>query len=612
MKTESGKMPQKISDELTEHIEQLVLLGKELSAISTTEKIEKKWLEYAKNESWPASLFFRGADICVIKVGRGEDKTKWRVTTGGYTPDEPCPTQYPELLSGLLLRVQEGATYLDYMTKYAFYGAIAERAQQIQLSERVFDKQELCKDIVFHLIRFLNMWRNEAYEEEQNAEPSLIEKGWVIYFGFGRNVSRADMLSSRRCPDAIYLGPATLDNHRFLIDKKGFASIERSPGSSVRGVLWAVSPTDLRRLDLREGIKIGSYRKETVKANPMFEFFFGLKENETVEALAYISNRPEGNIPAEGYIETIIDGLLAAGFSENDISYCYSYLEKGVSGFEKIEKSETSHIKNFPSDTSLPMFAYGLFKSTQVGHTRIRRFVEKTEAQFIEGAFLMERNGVPLLGFKSQIENQAEVDHISCGGVNGEIIEFKRGKGQQAYKAISEIEPKSEYRWAEIEIGKKKANVLVGKSIFKGSHPIENTDWDMKVDDPFVEGIERVYQRLLSDRERAEDIIELQSVYMMVWSGIERLCTLRNSLKKMSDGELVHCLSKEKGVAALFSNITEQPYYFRSLSSASDFKDNTKFVPNNTMACLKYLRQVRNNVVHRGKASFIDIQLTGH
>ena len=287
------------------------------------------------------------------------------------------------------------------------------------------------------------------------------------------------------------------------------------------------------------------------------------------------------------------------GFRENDISYCYSYLEKGVSGFEQIDKAEISHIKNFPSDTSLPMFAYGLFKSTQVGHSRIRKFVEKTEAHFIEGAFLMERNGVPLLGFESQIENQSEFGHIYCAGVNGEIIEFKKGKGQQAYKAISEIEPKSEYRWVEIEIGKKKANALVGKSIFKGSNTIEETDWDMQRDDPFVEGIERVYQRLLSDRERADDIIELQSIYMMVWSGIERLCTLRNSLSQMTDRELVKILSKEKGVEKLFSNIAEQPIYFRRLTSAKNFENAVSFVPGDPIKCLKYLRQVRNNVVHR-------------
>ena len=142
-------MSKKITDKLTEHIEQLVLLGKELSSNRAVEKIAKKWLVYAKNESWPKSSFWRGADISVIKVGEGEGKTKWTVTTGGFTPDDPCPTQYPELLSGLILTVQEGATYLDYMSKYAFYGAIAERAQQIQLSKRVFDKQGFVKTLFF-------------------------------------------------------------------------------------------------------------------------------------------------------------------------------------------------------------------------------------------------------------------------------------------------------------------------------------------------------------------------------------------------------------------------------------------------------------------------------
>ena len=73
-----------------------------------------------------------------------------------------------------------------------------------------------------------------------------------------------------------------------------------------------------------------------------------------MEALVYVSNRPEGNIPAEGYIETIIDGLLAAGYGKDDISYCYSYLENDVSVSEQINEAETSNLKNFPSDASLP------------------------------------------------------------------------------------------------------------------------------------------------------------------------------------------------------------------------------------------------------------------
>ena len=61
-----------------------------------------------QSEGWPTSFFWRGADTCVIKVGKGEGKTKWKVTTGGYTPDEPCPTQYPELLSGFASKSSKG------------------------------------------------------------------------------------------------------------------------------------------------------------------------------------------------------------------------------------------------------------------------------------------------------------------------------------------------------------------------------------------------------------------------------------------------------------------------------------------------------------------------
>ena len=53
-------MPQKITDELTEHIEQLVFLGKKLSVSGAVEKIEQKWLEYAKSQELARIVFWRG------------------------------------------------------------------------------------------------------------------------------------------------------------------------------------------------------------------------------------------------------------------------------------------------------------------------------------------------------------------------------------------------------------------------------------------------------------------------------------------------------------------------------------------------------------------------
>ena len=130
------------------------------------------------------------------------------------------------------------------------------------------------------------------------------------------------MLSANRCPDAQLLGPASLENHKFIIDEAGYASVEYESGSTVFGILWAVSPADFNRLDLREGLRIGSYRKDAVTVTPLMRPFDG-----EIEVVVYISNRPEAHVPAEGYIEEIIDGMISGGVSRDQIAYLYEFLE---------------------------------------------------------------------------------------------------------------------------------------------------------------------------------------------------------------------------------------------------------------------------------------------
>ena len=59
-------------------------------------------------------------------------------------------------------------------------------------------------------------------------------------------------LMRQRCPGAQALGPARLDNWRFVITRDGYASLVRDPGVQVHGVLWRLSPRDLAALDAYE------------------------------------------------------------------------------------------------------------------------------------------------------------------------------------------------------------------------------------------------------------------------------------------------------------------------------------------------------------------------
>jgi len=59
-------------------------------------------------------------------------------------------------------------------------------------------------------------------------------------------------LMRQRCPGAQALGPARLDNWRFVITSDGYASLVSDPGVQVHGVLWRLSPRDLAALDAYE------------------------------------------------------------------------------------------------------------------------------------------------------------------------------------------------------------------------------------------------------------------------------------------------------------------------------------------------------------------------
>jgi len=72
----------------------------------------------------------------------------------------------------------------------------------------------------------------------------------TLHFAYGSNMSRK--LMQRRCPGARALGPARLDNWRFVITRDGYASLVRDPGVQVHGVLWLLSPRDLAALDAYE------------------------------------------------------------------------------------------------------------------------------------------------------------------------------------------------------------------------------------------------------------------------------------------------------------------------------------------------------------------------
>ena len=591
--------------EFSEHISDLVSLGKSLSLNENVIDLEKKGFDFSKD--FAEGYYWRGADIQVVRCSPGDTKEKFlkSVVDVGYSIDDPCPSRYPELMSALINRIAEKADYLDGGNKYAFFDEIAKHACQIELNNFDLEKQTVCREIIFNQLRLVSSWRNNVIEE--NSQPTLVDLGWKVYFGYGRNANQEAMLSSRRCPDAQFMGPATLDDFEFTIDSKGYASVKKCVGKVVFGVLWAVSPEDFKRLDLREGVRKDIYRKENLYVNSLANPFL-----EKFEVVVYISNRPRGDKPQEGYIQEIIDGLSLAGISNDQIGYLNQFVEPkaAITKVSSISKTIIEEQKFLPRDISLPFFAYGLFNSSQIGYKRIEEYVDLAEPERVQECFLVERDGVPLMGFKSQLKEAPSGFLPNYMTVSGEKISFKPGTSAQAYNAIADLEPKHIYTWATIKIQEKMFNVLGGKKIFKGSQILGNESWDMLAHDPFIGELEDMIDNLLNDDQRRYKVIELQAAYIMVWTGIERLVTFSHSFKENSEKEIVGFLCRHPQIAKIFKDQKSKPDVFRDLYITSKPDKRIVFDLNSVDKCIQYLRQIRHNVVHRGKGGFADSELT--
>ena len=69
------------------------------------------------------------------------------------------------------------------------------------------------------------------------------------YFAYGMNTNLTQM--SARCPGAVCLGPAWIDNYALVF--RHFADIEPEVDSYCDGVLWEITEDNLRALDQLEG-----------------------------------------------------------------------------------------------------------------------------------------------------------------------------------------------------------------------------------------------------------------------------------------------------------------------------------------------------------------------
>lgn len=123
-----------------------------------------------------------------------------------------------------------------------------------------------------------------------------------LYFAYGSNMSREQM--ARRCSNARPLGLGTASGFKFLINRRGVATIVPSHDKFVHGLLWELSGRDEIQLDQYEGVANGCYFKREIVTNVA---------EQKVSALAYVATDDAPGAPRSGYLERIVSAATELG-----------------------------------------------------------------------------------------------------------------------------------------------------------------------------------------------------------------------------------------------------------------------------------------------------------
>jgi gamma-glutamylcyclotransferase len=108
----------------------------------------------------------------------------------------------------------------------------------------------------------------------------------MYYFAYGTNLNKKHMIE--RCPDSKLKFSAVLPNYKLIFTgwsrqwEGGIASIKPFRGEKVRGAVYEISESDLRKLDRFEDYPVTYNRMNVI---------VWTYEGDPVETLTYIKNK---------------------------------------------------------------------------------------------------------------------------------------------------------------------------------------------------------------------------------------------------------------------------------------------------------------------------------
>ena len=130
----------------------------------------------------------------------------------------------------------------------------------------------------------------------RTSPPTSPASASYYYFAFGSNMQLAQMAD--RCPGSKVFAKGILPGYRWHINERGVANIvatatQDGNDSVVQGILFTVTPKDVKTLDKKEGIAKGYYEKIVlrVKVEPLA--ISGLKSVKTAVAAVKLASNSQ-------------------------------------------------------------------------------------------------------------------------------------------------------------------------------------------------------------------------------------------------------------------------------------------------------------------------------
>ena len=238
-----------------------------------------------------------------------------------------------------------------------------------------------------------------------------------------------------------------------------------------------------------------------------------------------------------------------------------------------------------------PFFAYGIFKEGQLAHSKIEDCVKNAVPDDVPYEMHI-RDGVPVIKKETS-------ECIS----KGEKIYFLECKKKKAYQKISKTQVGNIYKWDTVKIGEKTFNILVTENL-KGTFVNVDDNWEYLDTfdgrkDPFFTKVPIFIRKELKEIDYDDDdtLFKIQMYYMLLWSAIDRYCTLKYDVSN-NQGDYLKALSEDEVFLKAFYSINAKgrdPIH--SATNASPFYFNR----GKPSFIINHYYTIRSNVVHRGK-----------